>query len=497
MILSKDLYTQVVEAPLTLNNDTYGTTVIRYEIREVTDVRNLTQTRRYHILCTQRIVIPNSTQFNLTPSSSTAFENYPAILSNEMVLNNGTNSSPRILSYSPRTINTSIMTSANQSSSDSSSYSQQHTSGSSTSQTNTYGYAASVGFSGEDVTGSVSADYSHSSTKTQDKSATTGSDKGTGSERGGSDSMSIKDWGCYASLDAGNVTPTWFWGQEYPWDIIQYRYCPTNNNVELPDFVKIRLFDTSDTPNQVFPPSQLSLFGLDFTMKSMWEVELSPTVADQSVTIKHQMNYVTATHMLSNGAPIVQLDPAPMGFSVTSPALDLTLLGLDPILNGGDGNGAVLGFVANKFISPPSKGDPFKIISAANNLQVTGSGFDGPLFTSFDSGPVQMKIQFKVIDVSNPYTLYFKNWTSTGIACMLSFVFNGDTENPVIRYVDSQEGEGGDDNLLSLNLRNHDYSSIDYHDYLVMGLNTIDVTITPVSGGAAGYVLRALAIGQN
>ena len=497
MMIPNELYTQTLVEPLSANAVTYGTSYTKYEVRQITDVRNLGYVRAYRITCTQRVVIPNLTPYSLTPSAVNTFENYPALLSSQFKLDVAAESDLRLITYSPRTMNTTVMTSANQSDGTNQSFSRQHTTGSSVSQTNTYGGSASVGFFGEDPTGSVSADYSHSTTTEHSTSDSTGSDTGSSREQGASDSMSIKDWGAYAYLDAGCTTPTWVWGQEYPWDVIQYRYCPTDNAVALPAFVTDRMFDELNGQTLVFPPSQLSLFGVDFTMKAVWQIQLPAALEEQAVTVDHTLQYLTASHGYGGdpAAAFVTLDPAPMGFSITSPSLDLTLLGLDAITSGAAQNGAVIGFIPSKFVVPPAEGAAFKILSDANNLQITGAGFDAPMTTTF-AAAVTLSIQFKVLDGDTQYALFMKHWKTGPTGCTLSFVFNGDTANPVIRHVDAAEGDGGEENLTTISLRNRDYTSIDYHDYLVKGLNTIDVTITADRSGA-GYLLRALAIGES
>ncbi|MBO9523344.1 MAG: hypothetical protein J7518_17585 [Nocardioidaceae bacterium] len=501
MLIPDDIYRQTTVVPLSANDQTYGAVHLTYEVRAVTDVRNLGCVRSYRVTCTQRLVIPNQNPFSMSPTALTSYEDYPAMVTSTFALAAPANSDVRLLNYSPRTLNTAVMTARNDNDGTNSSVSRQHTSGSSTSETNTYGVNASFGFFGEDLTGSIGGDYSHSTTDEQNQSTSRGSDHGTSHETGSSDSMSVKDWASYASLSPRDTTvPTWIWGQEYPWDVVQYRDIPTNNDVQLPQFVLDRLFDydASKNPVLVFPPSQLSLFGVDFTMKAAWLLDLSADVTQQTVQVKHSFQYATGSHGLKGSAPYVTLDPVAGPLQATSPVLDLTLLGLDPVGGPGASNGAVIGFAANKFVAPPSGGSAFKILSEENTLQVTGQGFDGPMSTAFDHGPVTMKVDFKVVDADYDYTLYFKHWKTTANGCQIAMVFNGDQSNPVYRHVDSLEGEGGEDNLSAINLRNQDYTSIDYHDYLRMGLNTVDIYITPDDASKpAGYVLRAMAIGGS
>lgn len=497
MINQGELYTCTLETPLANNGADIGHVSLRYEVRQVTDVRNLSQARTYRILVSQRIVVPNRNGYSFTPGGDTRFMNYPAMLGSTTTLNTAQGVRQRLVAYSPRTLNATVSTSANQSDGTSSSYSQQNTSGSSTSTTNSYGVSASLGFFGDDPTGSISGDYSHSSTQEYSASDSYGVDAGRSSQAERGSAMSIKDWGSYAYLDKSGQVPTWVWGQEYPWDVIQFRFCPQGNEVVLPQFVQQRLFGIGKDAGLVNPPSQLSLFGIDFTMKATWMVELPQDPAQQVLKLDHALQYVTASHWLDGSTRHATLDPVPFGFQVSSPPLDLTLLGLDPVQGGASDNGAVVGFIPSKFIAPPVAGKAFKIISTANNLQVTGTGFEAAMRSSFSAGAATLRVQFKVADDEAAYSLFMKHWKTGAGGCLLEFTFNGDASQKVVRLVDALEGEGGEKNLLTLNLRNKDYTSVDYHDYLVMGLNTVDVKITPLDGTAAGYELRALAVGEE
>ncbi|MGY2490459.1 hypothetical protein [Cupriavidus sp. CP313] len=501
MIRTSDLYCATFDYPISADGATIGIARMRYEVRYIQDMRNLASVRTYRIECTQRVIIPNSGGYSTTPGAVTSFDSYPALLMSSTTLTVSTDAQARLVNYAPKTMNTAIMTSVSNSTGSSNSYSAQRTSGSSVSQTNTYGGSVSMGVSGEDPTGSVSADYSHSSTTETSSSLSHGTDVGTNAGRDLGDQITVKDWGAYANLDSGGVTPTWVWGQEYPWDVIQYRNCDSNNVVALPDFVVDRLYeDPGSTSSLVFPPSQLSLFGIDFTMKAHWMIDLPAALTDQVVNFAHTLGYMEGSHgnyIPQTGAAVQQATLEQRAIEPFGPAssFDLTLLGLDPIVDGSAKNGAVIGFIAQKFIVAPSGGAAFKIISEANNLQVTGSGFDDVMSTSFsENGQATLTFNFKVVDTIHEYALYFKHWNTSAVGCAMSITVNDN--DPLVRHVDTQEGEGGDNNMLAITLRNRDYSSIDYHDYLQLGMNTIVVTITPDTANAgAGYYLRALAIG--
>lgn len=111
---------------------------------------------------------------------------------------------------------------------------------------------------------------------------------------------------------------------------------------------------------------------------------------------------------------------------------------------------------------------------------------------------LQMTANFKISDTTSEYTLFMKHWKTGATGVMLTLTINGDTANAITKYVDALEAEGGEENMLSIVLRNTDYGSVDYHDFLQLGLNTIDITITPIGGAASyancGYQIRAISI---
>jgi hypothetical protein len=511
VIREKDLYSTMLTAPLTWKDGPLATIYLHCEVRQITDVRNLKEVTAYQITCTQRIVLPSQVQIIRVqdPVLGYSFTDYPGMLNTSIRLSAPSGLNMRVVDYSPRTVNSTISAASSQGQGENQTFSRQHTSGSSTSETNTYGVNASVGAQGGDPMGSIGGDYSHSTTNETSQATTTGYDRTTSAEHGGSDSMTIKDWASYARLDHANQTPSWTWAQEYPSDVFQYMYFPLNTDgqVTLPPLMMSQLFEFTSSASQfIYPPSQLSLLGLDFTMKAVWLLDLPDNLAQQTISAQSFMLYSMATHGVSqttsNGQFVnvysVSLNAVSDEFSTPSQVLDLTLLGLDPIRDGSAGNGAVIGFIASKFIGPvPKAGSAFKILSDANTLQVTGGGFSSPMLTMFETGEVQLTVQFKIIDTEFSYTLFMKHWKTTAVGCMLMFVFNGDETNRMTRYVDWAEGEGGEDNLTSIVMRNKDYTSVDYHDYLVMGLNTVSIVIKPNGGGQAGYFLRALAIGES
>ncbi len=332
--------------------------------------------------------------------------------------------------------------------------------------------------------------------------------------------MSVKDWACYTSLDQSNSSITWNWAQEFPWDIIKFRNNAGAENITLPNYVENLLTDGT----QAFPPSQLSQFGIDFVMKATWIVE-----GNTQITANHVFDYFTATHNLDTGtnndnyiwANIDNMESLPFpGFEI-----DLCLYGLDPILNFGPDRNAIVGFVSRNFMQPaapvsqendviagPSK---FLIVSSANNLMIQDiTAYSGNL-TSSDVGAgftatateltamltpnctsLEMQIFFKIIDVEENYRLYLKHWKTGTTGVLLTITINGDSTNTICRYVDALEAEGGDDNLSVVSLRNLSFGSVDYHDYLQLGVNQITIALTPIGGNPVdcGYQIRAVSI---
>ncbi len=444
----------------------------------------------------------------------------------------GQSQNAELLNYSPKTINSSVHTSISDGSGVISSTSHQHTSGSSTSQSNTYGASVSVGFMGDMLTGGASGNYSHTSESSHSNSVSSGKESGDSSNSSDSDAMSVKDWACNAYIDVNNTTPTWVWGQEYPWNVLQYvntgnNTAPDTQPIILPAFLTPLLCDET----QALPPSQLSQFGIDFTMKSAWLVE---PAGSSEVTIKQTIEYYMASHsyVAGSGSGTKEIPPSVTAYisvpakpSVDDQTIDLCLLGLDPIISptGRGRSSAIIGFLPHRFFIAPvqatasAKPVNFKTLSSTNNLLISdttqygsltandaGAGFsasDASLSAQFTENckTLQLTVNFKIADVINDYTLYMKHWKSGSKGVVLNIIINGYTDNALTKYVDSSEAEGGESNLLSIALRDLDFGSIDYHDYLKLGLNTIVVNITPIDGDVAngGYQVRAISVEKS
>lgn len=318
--------------------------------------------RKYLLECTQRIKIYNSSAIDLRPESDmSSYSDYPALINTLVQISPQAGLSMELVNFAPQTVNTQVQTSGTNGSStgETNGSSTSSTVGSSTSQTNSFG--ASVGSFGDLPTSSVSAD--HSKTTSQDKSFTSGSEtsNSNGQDSSGSSSMSMKDWGAYCMVNPSIVSPSWTFGQEYPWDAIVCRKTNNTSNPDnpaqvqlvVPSSMTVRLYDGVS----LSPPSHLSMFGVSFVMKAQWRITINNGTSDV-VDLQHIINYFTASHSLSSGSNTVAvyLDSSPTLLALASPgslsnALDLGVLGLAPIsmVTGP----AIIGFLPAKFSTMP------------------------------------------------------------------------------------------------------------------------------------------------
>jgi hypothetical protein len=500
MLKTRDLYTWTVNPPLTSSGTPIGQAILQYEVHRYIDTRNLTETNSYLVTCTQRLIVPNSVTYEPSSTAVESYGPYPALLLANIDL---PASSPQLdlilIDYFPRTLNTAVNTALNASTGSSASASQQYTSGSSTAQTNTFSTSASLGFFGDAPTGGFSQDQATSVTTGQSSATSTGTATDTNSQLSNSSAMSVKDWGSYAQLGVGDPNVTWVWGQEYPWNVIQFNaQNKTGNAVLLPEFVQQRLLDMSNPSAPVlYPPSELSTFGVDFVSSATWLITpAAPTADAVTIAFTHTLSLGSGKHVLQGSSPdtsvvasldLVHADPIP---PVT---VDLPLLALDPLSGSLP---AVIGFVPDQFaVAPTSSGGDFAIAADANNLLVRGSGFTSVMATDFPASAgssAQITVYFKVIDTNSDINLSLKNWV-VGMPCLLTIVVNG--QSTLYRYVDAPETSGGSDNITVVSLRYKNFASVNYCDFLQMGLNEVSITITPTAKTATTYQLLAIAVG--
>lgn len=502
MLPIKDLYTaNKLERLSFFEGQAQSICETSYEVRLIQDPRNLEVTKSYLVKCRTRVRVGGSGIEHLSPNSGDGFKDYPLMLRIACSLDADSQNVGRMLRYSPKTVNTGVQLSSGENTSSSSSFVQQHSVGSSTSSTNGYNVEASAGFMLDMPTASVGGGYNHSKTNELSVGDVGSSETSRSTVTSSGAGMSIKDWGGYASPDPGSCRINWVFGQEYPWNAVRDRFTwekSTNPKIQiaLPKNVKNRLFDLSGNQAIPYPPSELSLFGIDFSTEVDWLIP-----ADQcsdKLSLTHEIGYVRGSHYSAEIDAVVEMDAEPSILTFQSDPLDLVLLALDPITFASSEPNAVIGFLRPQFIVPPAPGSVASIVSSGNNLYVSATGFGLPMkaLVSKES-PAIINIQFKIVDPFATPFLNIKHWKSSEVGCCLELIFNNSSDSRQIYYVDSKEGEGGMDNTLAIQLRNSNVDSLDFHDYLKLGLNTIQIRVTPIGENQSSqYEIRALSISQ-
>lgn len=491
----KNFFTSIQNFPLDTSNgnEAFGHSDVEYSIFKRTDVSNLKHIPGYLLILKQRLRIPNKNPYVPGSSSINAYENYPAIIQNTVNLQINNNASVKIANLFPRTLNSNVTTSSSSQTGSSSSVGHQHTAGSSTSNVNTFGVGITAGFFGELPIGSLSLNYSHSWIKGKSSSDTNRDSSALEKDLSYSNSMSIKDWSAYSNLSEDSQSITWIWGQSYPWDVILYNHSTQGDNVNLPDFVKDRLLNG----NELLPPSELSLFGLDFTSHAAWLIDFPDGInSDETLSVSHKTTNFTASHEKSGSTLSAKLQTLNEASTATysSGKLDLSQYSLAPIeINPIEGLPSI-GFKVNAFTYPPQNAkDTFKIVSPNNNMEAKGTGFDSIMTSSFQTNP-SLTITFKIEDTAFDYHLVLVHWLEEQSgACTLSWKINGQYIGSI--NLNRQENKQSSDSIDQISLRNLDNKSSNYHDYLVLGINTLEIAIVPADQSSTHrYTLSSISI---
>ena len=536
MFKAVDPYTYTLTGQLQDGGQAVGLFAASYQVTRYDDVQLSSGTvqagvpnpgvRKYVLSVTQRVMIYNPSGLVLSPQTDvTAYPDYPALINMQLTASAAEDMTFQLIGYSPQTVNTQVQTAGTtgNSTGQTQGNSISRTAGSSTAQANTYG--VSVGSMGDAFNFGLSAETSTTTTTEHSRTSTSESGTSRNQEASSSADMSIKDWGAYALVNPQNNCPAWTFGQEYPWDAIECRktteapnpHNPAQVQLVVPSAMTVRLYDGVS----LYPPSHLSMFGINFSAHAQWIVTVDDSESDQ-VSLSHVLEYFTASHSLTgpNSSVAVYLDSTPTklflpGADDISTTLDLGVLSLDPV--GQAEAPAVVGFIPSKFtVLPVPAGDgappkQFSILANANTLLVrdttsypascsAGAGFGAgeTALTATLTGnctSLTYAVLLKVVDAAADYTLHLKHWKTTPVGVMLTIVVNGDPSTTLTKYVDAAEAEGGESNILSVALRKQDFASVDYSDVLTMGLNSIAVTVTPIDGSAtAGYALRAVSV---
>jgi hypothetical protein len=350
------------------------------------------------------------------------------------------------------------------------------------------------------------------------------------------------------------VTPYWVFGQEYPWNAIQCRYtegktsaykgkAPYEGKVpyKVPMTISTSMANNLYDGAFLYPPSELSLYSLNFVVKAAWRIYVDYENSTK-ITVANSIQYYSASHNLSPAkynekttrTPNVYMDQFPADLLVKSGSkyvtpsttLDLNLMALDPV--GVNTDSAIVGFIPiDLFLSLYPRvrlRRTLKTIATTNDLLFEdttdwrggASGFTvsqtclTATWKSNTHDPYEITLYFKVTDSVSNYSLHMKHWIiqqekgkQTGVA--LTLEVNKGNPNPITisKYVNAPEAEGGENNILSIALRDLDFASVEYHDYLQLGLNSVTITMTPMTitmtpidkdSTSCGYQIRAVSI---
>lgn len=516
-----DFFTKEEEYDILDGQKKIGVDIVTYKFLKLRDPKNLTTSNTYSVTVKHRVLLEGSSWESGGSYQTNGFNDYPIMLSIQSGIKelSSDGADIKLTKLFPKTLNATVEQSSNQSTGSSATQNNQTTSGSSMSNVNTFGIQISAGFFGELPVGSIGLDYSHSWDHTTSQSASVGHSQSSNAQASSGNEMSVKDWSAYSSVDnfgqtsdefVGEVVK-WNWGQTYPWNIFKFSEVGSGSSIVLPEDVIARLLyygktDDDKDKNILLPPSDLSLFGLDFTMIAEWEITFPEDITSiETLVFRHNIDVLQGSHSkvdpgsgegkASLEATLEALDKNT--FTQEEP-VDIGAYALAPMLNN-QRNGTSIGFKSHLFDLPPTGVDTkYKILARTNDLLATGKGFQKVMNAAFEEGyagkGATVDISFKVADLQTPYALILHHWRGNNSGnIVLTCLINDDWK--IIVNVDEVEGDGASNNLDQLDLRNFNLKSANFHDYLVLGMNKVNITITPADKTVASdYTLSALAI---
>lgn len=472
----------------------------------------------YLLNVTQRVIYFNKNSI-LTPITDTTNEylDYPVLLNAQLnvhvPLEGGVDAT--IQDYSPKIINTEV------SKSESNSNAQGETTGSTKSSTtgNSSSISVSGGYSsagGMHIDVSKTIGYDESNTESAEQSTSYNSEKSSGI------SMAVEDWGSFASINTLQDSQrgiTWNFGQQNPWNALIYKKITDpkkslGKQVELalPNYITQRLIDNG----VVLPPSGLSLNGFDFSMEGNFIIKINDQLIEK-ITVEHVFKLSKGSHKIDHNKIEVYRDESPIfltpaqqpGAVTHVTEIPAALLALRPV--GQVFDAAIVGFNKKSFDLLPNQSHGFKIRSLENDILIKSSSlvFDGnsPFSTSknmlcmtIGEQDVTFDIYFKIADSTKNYKITFKHWLQEQIDSQCSgaemqVLVNDDSDSKMTKYVKDVMQEGGENNILTLSLRNLDYTTIDFHNYLKIGLNKISITVKKAEACQdVKYAINAISI---
>ncbi|UNK48538.1 hypothetical protein MNR01_12350 [Lysobacter sp. S4-A87] len=454
----------------------------------------------YLIRAALKVSIYNPKGININPGPMTEYKDYPALFSFTKTLTSkvaAEKNNFRLLSYAPITVNSAINTSRSDSHDQQLTNSTQQSVGSSTSQTNSFGVNVQGGVMMDMPMWSVGFSYEHAYAEAQSRENAQASGTSTGQQLGNVDSFSIKDWGIYASSNQTNLQAGWVCAQEYPWDVLQFRSVTGGTgDIEMPRPILDRML----IDDCVLPPSQLSLFGTDFTFTSDWSFTPTEENVDMDtplVALSVDTAYMLGSHERTGTSP-----PYSLAFKLSTPARDtkeftltwweLECLALNALVPGrNDASLNLEKLPAKRFPTTT----PLTVTSPTNTLLCVAKGFTAGMVADVATTPATYHLAFKVTDTVGEVSLYLKHWKHDAAAVRLDIKVN-EFDLPA-QYVDAKQGVGGMSNRTQIILRSVDYMAEDFCDYLKVGLNEIKVTVSTAESpppATARYCLAAIVV---
>lgn len=508
------------------------------------DKEAYSKTKFYYVVaCVSRIKIAadnsNMISFDTHDEASNNFDGfrfYPVKLYKEIIFdskNKGSDSAASVKDFFPITLNSTRNTSASSSDANGSSSgsSSSCSVGSSFSDTHTSGTSVSAGFQGDIPLFSAGVSESDSHTDSHSQSSTTGvsASQSHNQSQSSSYSMSMKDWSslgthfsfsCIEHKKGPNEKKTytrltsekvcWFFSQSYPWDSFFINFkeeqeesvlLATGNKypkkIDLSIVEKNRLHEGS----KVLPPSNFSLTGFNFLTKATFIIDPDKLINPSEIKMCHTLKIVPAKHeivqqTIDTSAYDIDVEVyKPVKFGdpehKIQDTINLPIVALNPLLP--KVHSSVIGFVDNDFVVEPNSG-PFEAVSSSNNLYVCSNDSTvsrGDLGLEVTKGKSILSVNFKINDTFDDYHFFLKHWIkSENSNVLLKIKVN---QRSVIDNVQlSLEGQGGQNNITEISLRNLRYASVDYHDYLRVGLNKVEIEIDIEDDNI--YFLRALSI---
>jgi hypothetical protein len=493
-----------------------GIDIVTYKVLKILDTKNLMNSNTYSVTVKHRILISGSNWKPGGDYQSTGFNNYPMMVNVQSGIIEISDPAAEIIlkRIFPKTINASVEQSSNLSTGSSSSQTNQTSSGSSSSNVNTFGIDISAGWFVDGPVATLGMNYSHSWEHSNFDSTSVGHSSERNLQTASGNEMSVKDWSAYSSIQNFNNTSNiykgeyiqWNWGQTYPWNVFEYNETGAGSNITLPQSVVANLLyygsSNLNSQNILLPPSDLSLFGLDFTMASEWLVTFSEKLTSmETLTFEHQINVLQGSHSMTvpaGGGQATLVAALTSGYNnilKQDTPLEIAEYALVPLT---ESQRTGIGFQSNLFdIAPASPTTAFKIRSRGNDLLVTGTGFGSVMSAAFPANysgqGASLNIAFKVADLRTQYALILKHWKGpAGGNIVLTCNING---NQTVINVTDLEGQGSANNLSQLELSNFDLKSSNFHDYLVPGWNEIEISIKPLDNTVASeYIILALSV---